>query len=168
MSSLFNNKFINLLLIILLVGNMVTMVLFWWRQSAKSNDQPQQRREVLEFLVKELKMSPKQEQQLMRLREEHRRQVPELRKEIDIQKEKFFGYLKDTSFSALALDSLFQPVGNAERAFEKSIWLHFRDIRAVCTPTQKEEFDSIVFEALKIMRPNGGPRRGPDGHGPPL
>ncbi|MEN9597907.1 MAG: hypothetical protein RL596_218 [Bacteroidota bacterium] len=169
MSSLFNNKFINLLLIILLVGNMITMGVFWWRQSENPNNQPrQQRREVLEFLVKELNMSPQQREQLEQLRQDHRRQVPELRREIDIQKEKFFGYLKDTSLSALALDSLFEPVGNAERAFEKSVWLHFSHIRAVCTPTQKEEFDSIVFEALKIMRPNGGPRRGPDGHGPPL
>jgi periplasmic protein CpxP/Spy len=149
------------------VGNMVTMGLFWWRQSAKPNDQPQQRREVLEFLVKELKMSPEQRKQLEQFRADHRRQVPELRREIDIQKEKFFGYLKDTSLLASALDSLFEPVGIAERAFEKSIWLHFRDIRAVCTPAQKEEFDKIVFEALKIMRPSGRPRREPGGEGPP-
>ena len=28
-------------------------------------------------------------------------------------------------------------------------------------------FDRIVLEALRIMQPNGGPRRGPEGEGPP-
>ncbi|MEL4424153.1 hypothetical protein AAEH90_21660, partial [Shewanella algae] len=77
------NKYINLLLIILLVGNMVTMGIFWWQQKGSSNNPPEkQRREVLEFLVKELKMSPSQREQLVALREEHRKQVPELRREI--------------------------------------------------------------------------------------
>lgn len=168
MQSLFNNKYINLLLIVLLVGNMITMGIFWWHQKESSNNPPErQRKEVLEFLVKELKMSPSQREQLLALREEHRKQVPELRREIDRSKEKFFSSLRDTTLTESQIDSLFKPVAVAEQTFQKSIWLHFRKIRSICTPAQQVEFDRIVLEALRIMQPNGGPRRGPEGDGPP-
>ncbi|MBX9733825.1 MAG: periplasmic heavy metal sensor [Chitinophagaceae bacterium] len=168
MHSLLNNKYINLLLIVLLVGNMITIGIFWWQQKKPSNDPPErQRKEVLEFLVKELNMTPSQREQLMALREEHRKQVPELRRDIDRSREVFFSSLKDTTLREAQIDSLFKPVAEAEQVFQKSIWLHFRKIRAVCTPAQQVEFDRIVLEALRIMQPAGGPRRGPEGDGPP-
>lgn len=112
-------------------------------------------------------MSPSQREQLVALREEHRKQVPELRREIDRSREKFFSSLKDTTLTASQIDSLFKPVALAEQNFQKSIWLHFRKIRSVCTPAQQVEFDRIVLEALRIMQPHGGPKRGPEEEGPP-
>jgi hypothetical protein len=66
-------------------------------------------------------------------------------------------------------DSLAQLIANNQKQIELVTYSHFAQVRAICTDTQKAEFDKIIGDVIKKMNGpgNGGPPPPREGQGPP-
>lgn len=159
------NKILSWLVILLVVANAATITMFWLNKSkrpAGPKGTPQ------EFLVNELKLDAKQQQQLDGLVKEHRRAAEALRGKTREAKERFFDLLKQTNVA----DSTKQAAAKAVSVITEELDLltldHFQKIRALCNPEQQKKFDDIIHQLTAMMgqpRPPGPPG-GPEGQHP--
>ena len=176
------NKLLTGLVVLLLVANAATITLFWLD---KAKHPPQPKGSPQEFLVKELKLDAKQQEQLDVLRKEHREAADQLREKIKAAKESFFDLLKQDN----PADSIKQAAAKNVSSFTEQLDLltlnHFQKLRAICRVEQQKKFDGIIQQVIRMIgqpRPPGsslgpppaGPRGdrvpppgGPDGERPP-
>ncbi|HEV7783268.1 MAG TPA: Spy/CpxP family protein refolding chaperone [Chitinophagaceae bacterium] len=169
------NKLLITLVVALLLANTATIIMFWSGKKTgpllKPGGAPK------EFLVKELKLDQKQQEQLDALVKEHRASAEQLRKKTREAKEAFFDLLKQQGVP----DSIKQVAAKAVSVNTEELDLltfaHFQKIRALCTAEQQQKFDEIIHEVTRMMaqpgrpmgagHPQGPPPDGPGGNGPP-
>lgn len=175
MNSSSKNKLLSWLVILLLVANAATITMFWL---GKKHPPLPPKGTPNEFLIKELKLDAKQQEQLAVLVKAHRQAAEPLRKKIKEAKDSFFDLLQQSSVT----DSTRKVAAMAASAISEELDLltldHFQKIRALCTPEQQRKFDSIIHQVTSMMappqpngpggRPQGPPPEGPDGERPPL
>jgi Spy/CpxP family protein refolding chaperone len=169
MNTVAKNKLLTWLVILLLVANAASIAMFWL---SRGKNPPPPKGTPQEFLVKELKLDSKQQEQFDSLRKEHRQAADQLREKIKAAKESFFDLLKQTNVS----DSLKQSTAKAVSLFTEELDLltlnHFQKIRSLCTPEQQKKFDEIIQQVTSMMAPphppaGPGGRQGPPPDGPP-
>ena len=160
------NKLLTWLVVLLLVANAATIAMFWL---GKVKHPPQSKGTPQEFLVKELQLNTKQQEQLDVLRKEHREAADQLREKIKNAKEAFFDLLKQQNVT----DSVKQVSAKAVSIHTEELDLltlnHFQKIRALCTPEQQKKFDEIIQQVASMIgrpRPPGSPENGPQGPPP--
>lgn len=170
------NKLLVWLVVFLLVANAATIAMFWLNkkpnQSATPNNAPK------DFLIKELQLDTKQQEQLEVLVKEHRAAAQQLRRKTKEAKESFFDLLKQANVT----DSVKQTAAKVVSAITEELDLltlnHFQKIRSLCTAEQQTKFDEIIHQVTSMMgqpRPPMGPGKdrqgpppgGPDGNRPP-
>src|SRR5258705_11806482 len=88
------NKLLTWLVILLLVANAASIAMFWL---SRDKNPPAPKRTTQEFLVKELKLDSKQQEQFDVLRKEHHKAADQLREKIREAKESFFDLLKQAN-----------------------------------------------------------------------
>ena len=143
------NKLLVWLVVLLLVANAATIAMFWLNkkpnQPAKPNNAPK------EFLIKELKLNTKQQEQLEVLVKEHRAAAQQLRRKTKEAKESLFDLLKQANVT----DSAKQTAAKAVSAITEELDLltlnHFQKIRSLCTPEQQTKFDEIIHQVTSMM-----------------
>ena len=86
MSTVAKNKILTWLVIVLLVANAATITMFWLNRKPKQP--PMQKGTPQEFLVKELKLDAKQQEQFEALVKEHRQAAERLREKTKQAKDK--------------------------------------------------------------------------------
>lgn len=170
------NKLLVWLVVLLVVANAATIAMFWLNkrpnQSAKPNNAPK------EFLIKELKLDTKQQEQLEVLVKEHRAAAQQLRRKTKEAKESFFDLLKQANVTDSAKQTAAKAVSVITEELDLLTLNHFQKIRSLCTPKQQTKFDEIIHQVTSMMgqqRPPMGPGRdrkgpppgGPDGDRPP-
>ncbi|KAF0240864.1 MAG: hypothetical protein FD183_903, partial [Chitinophagaceae bacterium] len=152
MNQLLKNRTLNIIVIVLLIANITSIGLFWLRQE-RNKPGGNQRGEVVEFLVRELKMNETQKAQLIKLRQQHRASIQSLRKNQEMLKDAFFGLVKQEQAKDAEINSALEKVATADKAIDLITLNHFKAIRKICTAEQQTKFDKIVQEALHMMRP---------------
>ncbi len=170
------NKLLVWLIVLLVVANAATIVLFWLNkkpnQPQKPNNAPK------EFLIKELKLDTKQQEQLEVLVKEHRAAAQQLRGKTREAKESFFDLLKQTNVTDSAKLTAAKAVSVITEELDLLTLNHFQKIRTLCTPEQQTKFDEIIHQVTSMMgqqRPpmgrdkdrQGPPPGGPDSDRPP-
>lgn len=121
---------------------------------------PPHRESPRDFVVRSLGFSKEQEQKYDALVTSHQQAMRGLRDKANEYREALFsGFDKQG-----AADSLSRLIGDNQKEIEKVTYDHFAQVRALCTESQKKEFDHIIGDVTKRM--NGGPHP-PHGHGPP-
>lgn len=167
MSTASKNKLLTWLVIVLLVANAATLVLFWLN---KSQGPPQPKGSPKDFLLKELKLDTKQQEQLEVLMKEHREAAKGIRMKVKEAKDSLFALIKEPGIT----DSIKQAAAaNASRYTEQLDVLtlnNFQKIRSLCNPDQQKKFDEIIKEVLGMMAqpgPRGPGMPPPPGGGPP-
>jgi protein CpxP len=169
------NKLLTGLVILLLLANAATIATFWF---AKARHPRPPQGTPADFLIKELNLDNKQQEQFLQLVKEHREAAEQLRKKIKEGKDIFFDLLKQSPVNDSAKKAAAADVSNTTAQLDLLTFDHFQKIRTLCNPEQQKKFDSIIHEVTGMMampRPMGpdgagppGPPEGPGGNRPPL
>lgn len=173
MNPVIKNKWLTGLLIVLLAANAVTIALFWLNKPKPATGP---KGSPAEFLVKELSLDARQQEQLKVLVTEHRKNAEELRMKIRTAKESFFDLLKQSQVADSTKTQAAKAVSVITEQLDLLTLNHFQQVRALCTPEQQKKFDGIIHEVTAMigqpappMHPSGpgGERPPPPGNQPP-
>lgn len=143
----------------LLVLNVILLGFFWWNK-------PQHKAPA--FLEEKLDFSAEQKRQFEQLKEKHKSQMDQLKVGIEQKKESLLG---NSSLTDVEAKAIAEELGRLKGQGDYITYLHFKEVRALCTAKQKEKLDDLLMDILKGM-PGGLPpeRRGmppPGSMGPP-
>jgi periplasmic protein CpxP/Spy len=166
-------RIIIITVIVLLLVNTAVLALLWWDKKPAFHQPPGGN--AKEFIKKELALTPQQVQQYDEMREIHFSKMQELNKSTRELKEQLFEQISTTDTSNQELNNLLQQIGNNEMQKDRITVEHFRHVRSILTEEQKEKFDKIIKDVMRMFgRPQPpGFRRGPrppgapGGDGPP-
>jgi periplasmic protein CpxP/Spy len=112
------------------------------------------------FLIKELQMTDKQELTYDSLIQFHRSQREEIWQQTRTLKEQLVNQISNSDTTQS--NRITNQIGDLQVKLERMNLVHFRDIRQMCDERQKQKFDLVIHEMLKMM--NGGterPHQGP-------
>lgn len=157
-----SNRLLLWLVIVLLVANVATLSFLWMGRPAA----PPPGDGASKFLIKELQLDAKQQQQYQALVTEHRDSAEVLRSKIRKAKEQLFEMIKEEGATDSAKQEKVKEVSRYSGDLELLTLHHFEKLRAICTPEQQKKFDSVLQEITRMMG-NPRPPMGPDGHQPP-
>jgi len=168
------NKLLTGLVILLLAANAATIAVFWL---SKPKQPRGPKGNPAEFLVKELALDNKQQEQLNVLVKAHREGAQQLREKIKEAKEAFFNLLKEPAIADSTKHNAAKAVSSITEQLDIMTWDHFKQVRELCTTEQQKKFDEIIHQVTGIIgqqRPPMGPgserppgRPGADNHPPP-
>jgi len=168
MSTGAKNKLLTWLVLLLLVANAATIAFFWMN---KTKHLPPPKGTPKDFLIKELQLDAKQQEQLEVFVKEHQQAARQLRVKIKEGKENFFALLKQPAVTDSAKNELSTVVSSYIRQLDILTLEHFQKVRSLCKPEQQAKFDQIINEVTTMIgqpRPPMGPGNGrPPGPGMP-
>jgi hypothetical protein len=180
--SYFNRiKWWGVALILLVVLNLYTLTSIWLLKSARPKDGGPPQSGVVDFLVRELGFDSVQKQALIKLRSEHQQQMMKIRRNNRDAKNEFFSLLDQQNLTDSALEKAARASVYYDEQTDMLTFRHFQAIKQLCTESQKQKFDHVIQEVLRMMAPEppgGNPQRPPprrrpgdrpppDGHRPP-
>ena len=149
------NKLLTRLVILLLVANVATITMFWVPR------QEQQRREKpAEFLIRELQLDGKQQDELEILRAAHKEAAVVLRKQLGEAKEIFFALIKQPNVTDSMKLAAAKPVSNITEKLDLLALNHFIKVRAICNEEQQKKFDKIIEQLTEMISKAGEPPPG--------
>lgn len=162
------NKLLTWLVVLLLVANAATIAFFWL---GRTKQPPGPQGSARDFLVKELNLDAKQQEQFSEMVKEHRSSAEQIRPQIRKAKEAFFDLLKQPGISDSQKLAAAKQVSVQTEALDMLTFAHFQKLRAICNPAQQQKFDVIIHDIIRTMgqpRPpmRPGDRPGPPGEGP--
>ena len=142
-------KLLTIAVIGLLILNIVTVTFLWlgrshpprFGQKTGRNGRPP----AAAFLVKELNFDEHQTASYDRLREVHHKKNEDLQDVLRQNREALFSGIATNDTSKLA------EIGEIQKEFDRSTFLHFQEVRTLCRPDQQPKFDQIIGEVLRIM-----------------
>ena len=163
MSTVAKNKLLTWLVLLLLVANAATIAFFWMN---KTKHPPPPKGTPKDFLVKELQLDTKQQEQLEVLVKEHQQAARQLRVKIKEGKENFFALLKQPAVTDSTKSELSAVVSSYISQLDMLTLGHFQKVRNLCKPEQQVKFDEIINEVTTMIG-QPGPPMGPGNGRPP-
>ena len=155
-------KLLVILVVVLLALNITTLATIWIGK-AQHNIRRDMQFGPKKLIIEKLHFDDVQIENFNVLVEEHQQQMKDLKEQIFESKEAFYAQLKnDAPDTTLAYQSIAHITSYEEKA-EHITFEHFRKVRALCNPEQKQQFDIVIGEILKTMM---GPQN--DMHGGPM
>ena len=102
-----------------------------------------------DFIVHELNFNDTQKTEFMKLVAEHRKDMDNLREKDRENHKKLFDQLgiSDT----LSVNSVLQTIGNTQSDMAKITFTHFQKVNNLCTPEQRNKFNTVIQAALRMM-----------------
>lgn len=170
MELLYKNKWLAIVTLVLLLANIITLVLLWSGNKKRDFAPPPHGTGPFEFVVNELKLDEKQQQQYKILREEHQQLQKPVTDSLIKARNDYFDLLKNVSVTDSMLLRSSSRTMELQQRMEIINFRHFQKLRAICDPGQQKHFDEILQDILKFFasrRPpfkNGTP---PGAEGPP-
>lgn len=107
-----------------------------------------------DYIIRELNFNENQKTQFMKLVDAHRKSINELQKTERENHEKLFDALE--SSDTVFVNTAIHAIGDTQSETAKITFMHFKDVRALCTPEQQTKFKSIINAALHMMSPPPG------------
>ncbi len=161
--SYFNrNKWWGIAFLVLLALNIATLSAFWLLKDKRGGPPPAQRAGVVDFLVTELGLDSAQRDALKELNETHQRDMKEIRRNNREAKNSFFDLLSESNVTDSVLHLAAQNAVKYEVETDMLTFRHFQKIRQLCTDEQKEKFDQVIKQVVRMMAPpQPGNRQGP-------
>lgn len=114
-----------------------------------------------EYLAKKLGFSAEQKQTYDSLNTSHKTETKEIQQKIDEKRREMFRLTRVDGVSIEAVDSLTTDIGVLVSNMEFRTYEHISNIRALCTPDQLQELDSLVQRMIKSRRDREGDRKTP-------
>jgi hypothetical protein len=146
-------KILSILVVVLLVIN-ITTIAGAWKLLNKVNNADANTSSAKNFLITKLEFDEEQQAQFETLRKAYFEQIAGLLASIQNEKSNMYTLLKsnnpDTALTYMHIARIMQQ----EERLERNTFEHFRKVRALCSDEQKQHFDVIIDQVLRmIMKP---------------
>lgn len=152
-------NFLTAALLLLLVLNAVTLYFLFAKQGGK---RPVGRgdggRPYSEFISKQLNFDTTQKAALQKLRDDHKSELDQLRKQDNVLHDSLFAFVKRGQVDSVKVDSITNLIAANRKKFELAFLKHFSQIRSLCRPDQLELFNKTVDQMMKKRMPTPGNR----------
>ena len=144
------------IIIFLLITN-IAMLIFFVVQS-KPTERRQRNHEsngLYNSLQNEVGFSQEQLNQYQNLRETQMKQVHPLFNEVREAKKDFYGLINSPEVSDSLLNADADSIAQKQKNLDMQMFRYFKNVRAICTESQKDKFDSLMkrVETRMIGRP---------------
>jgi protein CpxP len=146
------NKIYIFLIGILLLSNLALVAFFVWNQPAKKEvhrDRPGSY--MQEALKNDVGFSDEQMTKFEAMASQHRQQMRPLFEDISKTKESFYHMLTQPAVSDSQLNLAAEQIGEKQEMIDLKIFMHFQNIREICTPNQQPQFDSLIQHVVHKM-----------------
>ena len=154
-------------LVVVLVALNIGLVTFMWYTQRPRQEGP----DTTRFLINQMHFDKTQEQQYVALQHRLSDSLEPIKDAERKIHDRFFEMMHaenpDTALVAATIESM----GHLRSRIEYFTFVHFRQVRALCTPEQQKKFDAVISDLMRHMGPrpphrNGGPQDGHDGPSP--
>ena len=149
------DKFLIGLVLLLVLANITSIGMFWLGKPTQKPDR--QKGTPSEFLINELKLDKKQQDQLEIFRQEHKLAADLLREQLAIRKNIFFKLLQQPALADTQIINAENAVTATTQKLDLLTFDHFKKVRNICTEIQKEKFDKIIGQVAHIIGNPGNP-----------
>jgi periplasmic protein CpxP/Spy len=112
---------------------------------------------VREIIVEHLHFDAQQVANYDRLIEKHRAEIDQKDTELVAARQAIYQLLKAEDF--VKKDSLIAEVGRLQMAVEQIHFAHFQDIKKLCRPEQRANFDALVDNLAAYFPMKKGPKK---------
>ncbi|MEJ7609884.1 MAG: periplasmic heavy metal sensor [Ferruginibacter sp.] len=161
MEKIKNNSWLYLVAGVVITANIVTLAMLWIHRGGHDEKHDRTRGpNLFEYLSKELSFSKQQQDAYRELRNEHREGSRRLQDSIRDAKDGLFDMLSQNNAEEAAIIQQSNKAASLGSKLDTFTFLHFKKLRALCTPDQQKKFDGIIREALQMMGPRHGPPPG--------
>jgi protein CpxP len=148
-------------LILLNIG----IICFLYISNLNSN-QDENRRRPKDIIIEKLHFNDNQIKKYEVIIEAHKKLVDSLNKNNREIKAELYSKLKLSNFNVKVKDSLIQLILLNQKSIEEANFMHFQDIKKICTKSQLEDFNSLTEELEKLFS-NQNRRPRPEFRHPP-
>jgi hypothetical protein len=148
-------------LILLNIG----IICFLYISNLNSN-QDENRRRPKDIIIAKLRFDDNQIKKYEVIIEAHKKLVDSLNKNNREIKAELYSKLKLSNFNIKVKDSLIQLIMLNQKSIEEANFMHFQDIKKLCTKLQLEDFNSLTEELEKLFS-NQNRRPRPEFRHPP-
>lgn len=155
-----NNKTMLVLIAVLLLANIGGLAYFFMNKPGyKKTDMAMQRKNAMAaYLKNDLGFNTVQLQQYDSFSSKHNQLVEPLMEQLKAEKEKRLRFLAENQYTDSSIYQAVNRSAERQKMLDIQMLIHLRDIRALCTGAQKQQFDTSIY---KIMNRRGGDRKKP-------
>jgi Spy/CpxP family protein refolding chaperone len=114
-----------------------------------------------DFIIEQLKLDEKQQQQFFELRRQHQDITRQIREKDRKLHDQYFDLLKTDNPDKTKADSISLLIGQQRSRVEAATFDHFQQLRNLCRVDQKKIFDNTIDEIMRLMAPKGPGHGGP-------
>jgi hypothetical protein len=145
-----STRILTVAVIVLLLANLA--LVYFIMTGRKGYDRREGRKDPMEMMIKELKMSEKQEADFRSMKDEHFKNVRPLFDSMRAAKNYFFSLIKDTTVSDSAIQTAEQKALDQQRNVDMMTFDHFKRVRALFTAEQLPKYDSFINKMMDRRR----------------
>jgi Spy/CpxP family protein refolding chaperone len=145
-----SNKVFIIIIALLLISNIATIIMM------NSNRKPvdDHKGAMRNYLQKEIGFSAQQLQEFDTIKSIHRREVKPIFEQMRENKKSNLQKLGASGFSDSALAATASAAASEQQAVELKLLRHIRDIRNICTPSQRAVFDTGFYKVMSKPAPD--------------
>jgi periplasmic protein CpxP/Spy len=152
MASISRNKIYVLLIGILLLSNLALVAFFVFNRPEKKEVRKEKPGSFMkEALKSEVGFDDQQMTQFEQMSGEHKQQMRPLFEDIGKTKENFYRLLTQPGTADSLLNNSAREIGDKQKHIDLKIFMHFQNIRQLCTPEQQPKFDSLIQRVVRKM-----------------
>lgn len=141
-------KVLSILVILLVCINLATIASVWVLRPAIHGGFGAQ--SPKEYIISKLNLTDEQIDAFELLRKSHFDNIQKLRNQIRTEKEEMYAGLRVKGNEQEAYAHLAKVIAFEEQA-EKLTFEHFRQVRELCNDEQKQHFDAIINQVIKMV-----------------
>lgn len=145
-----STRILTIAVIILLVANLA--LVYFIMTGRKGNDRREGRKDPMEMMMKELKMTEKQQADFKAMKDEHFKNVRPYFDTMRQTKSRFFSLMKDSTVSDSAIEAGELLVLEQQRKMDMMTFNHFRKVRSLFTAEQLPKYDSLINKMMDRRR----------------
>lgn len=139
-------KYWIIIVLVLILMNISSLVLHWKGRldSARFPQRPSPEK----YMRERVGFSPQQHEQLKAIRNDHFMKMRPLEARQKDLRYRLFVDGTDIE-KKVDIDSILNEIGNTQEEMDSLTYMHFQNVRSICTPEQAAEFNQIVDEMAR-------------------
>ncbi|PWB74039.1 hypothetical protein C3F09_04525 [candidate division GN15 bacterium] len=140
-------------ILVLVILNISLLGLFWYEHFRKPPPPAEARSDPEEFLIQQLQLDQVQTDSVRALRREHFAQTDPIRSSMVRTNMRMMEELFAQSPDTALVRRLSEQIGREQAEFDRQVYRHFSNVKAVLRPDQYDRFRSLIIEALERKLP---------------
>jgi periplasmic protein CpxP/Spy len=143
-----NNKALVFLVVALLLSNIAMLLYFTVFNKHKDTRNSKGRFSVVEHVSKEVGFTETQKAEFKKLLEQNRDSMSRLGEDVKKAKTDYFQLTQTDTVSEAVIEAAASRLADNQKAVEKQMFRHFRNVRKICNDEQRIKYDSMVIRMV--------------------